>query len=52
MGVRNERRAERDRVVLAAAAELFWSRGYGATTIPQIAERAGVAVGHRREGGQ
>ncbi len=45
MGVRDQRRAERDRVVLAAAGELFWSQGYAATTIPQIAARAGVAVG-------
>jgi AcrR family transcriptional regulator len=45
VGVRDERRAERDRVVLAAAGELFRSRGYVATTVPQIAERAGVAVG-------
>ncbi len=45
MGVRDQRRAERDRAVLAAAGELFWSRGYAATTIPQIAAKAGVAVG-------
>lgn len=45
MGIRDQRRAERDRVVLAAAGELFWTQGYGVTTIPQIAARAGVAVG-------
>ncbi len=45
MGVRDQRRAERDRVVLAVAGELFWTQGYAATTIPQIAARAGVAVG-------
>jgi AcrR family transcriptional regulator len=32
------------RAVLDAARELFVSRGYGATTVGQIAERAGVAV--------
>lgn len=45
MGVRAERRAERDRRVLAAAGELFWTQGYATTTIQQIAARAGVAVG-------
>jgi AcrR family transcriptional regulator len=36
--------AETRRAVLAAARELFVSQGYPATTIAQIAERAGVAV--------
>jgi AcrR family transcriptional regulator len=45
VGVRDERRAERDRLVLKTAGELFWSQGYAATTIPQIAARARVAVG-------
>lgn len=45
MGVRDERRAQRDRLVLRVAGELFWSQGYAATTIPQIAAKAEVAVG-------
>ncbi|MFT3886563.1 MAG: TetR/AcrR family transcriptional regulator [Arachnia sp.] len=45
MGVRAEQQARRDRVVMAAATELFWKQGYAATTIPMIAEKAGVAVG-------
>lgn len=45
MGVRAEQQARRDAAVMAAATELFWSRGYAATTIPMIAEAAGVAVG-------
>lgn len=42
------RRAERARLtrgrIIHAAAELFVERGYGATTLDQVAERAGVAV--------
>ena len=30
---------------MSAATELFWTQGYAATTIPKIAEKAGVAVG-------
>ncbi|MEA5054247.1 MAG: TetR/AcrR family transcriptional regulator [Propionicimonas sp.] len=45
MGVRVEQQARRDRMVMAAATELFWVQGYAATTIPEIAEKAGVAVG-------
>lgn len=45
MGVRAEQQARRDRAVMSAATELFWKQGYTATTIPMIAERAGVAVG-------
>lgn len=45
MGVRAEQQAKRDRAVMAAATELFWTQGYTATTIPMIAEKAGVAVG-------
>lgn len=45
MGVRAEQQARRDRAVMSAATELFWTRGYTATTIPMIAEKAGVAVG-------
>ena len=40
MGVRAEQQAKRDRVVMAAATELFWKQGYSATTIPMIAEKA------------
>ena len=32
------------RKIVAAAADLFIAGGYGATTLEQIAERAGVAV--------
>jgi AcrR family transcriptional regulator len=45
MGVRDQRRAERDRTLLDAAGGLFWMQGYAATTNPQIATRAGVAIG-------
>ena len=47
MGVRAEQQAKRDRVVMAAATELFWKQGYSATTIPMIAEmsRAGFDSG-------
>lgn len=45
MGVRAEQQARRDRVVMAAATDLFWKQGYAATTIPMIATKAGVAVG-------
>jgi AcrR family transcriptional regulator len=41
---RTAQAAETRRAVLAAARELFVSQGYPATTIAQIAERAGVAV--------
>ena len=41
-------RAERARLtrrrIIDAAAELFVERGYGATMLDQVAERAGVAV--------
>mgnify|MGYP001174167002 CR=1 FL=1 len=45
MGVRAAQQAQRDRRVMSAATELFWKRGYAATTVPLIAETAGVAVG-------
>lgn len=45
MGSRAESKAESSRRVVAAAAELFTRQGYAGTTIPQIAARAGVAVG-------
>lgn len=45
MGVRDERREQRDREVLAAAGKLFSARGYAGATIPRIAAEAGVAVG-------
>src|SRR5436305_2231061 len=41
---RAERAAATRRAVLAAAYDLFTSRGYPATTVAQIAERAGVNV--------
>lgn len=41
---RAERAAATRRAVLAAARELFTTRGYTATRVGQIAERAGVAV--------
>lgn len=41
---RAERAAETRRAVLAAARDLFTTRGYAATTVTQIAERAGVNV--------
>ncbi len=41
--VRTELARENRRAVLAAARELFAEQGYGATTIEQIAQRAGVS---------
>ncbi|MDT7616929.1 MAG: hypothetical protein QOF00_4376 [Pseudonocardiales bacterium] len=41
---RAEQAASTRRAVLQAARELFTTRGYAATTVAQIAERAGVAV--------
>lgn len=41
---RVEQAARTRRAVLAAARELFTTAGYAATTVGQIAERAGVAV--------
>ena len=41
---RAERAAHTRRAVLAAARDLFTTRGYTATTVTQIAERAGVNV--------
>lgn len=45
MGVRSEGRMERLDAVHRAAAELFRTQGYDATTIRQIAGRAGVSTG-------
>jgi AcrR family transcriptional regulator len=42
--LRAEQAAATRHAVLAAARELFTTRGYAATTVNQIAERAGVAV--------
>ncbi|NYG06308.1 AcrR family transcriptional regulator [Phycicoccus badiiscoriae] len=42
--VRAERAARTRREVLAAARELLSSQGYGATTVAQVAARAGVSV--------
>src|SRR3954470_24421626 len=41
---RGSRARETRRRIIAAAAELFIADGYGATTLEQIADRAGVAV--------
>jgi TetR/AcrR family transcriptional regulator of autoinduction and epiphytic fitness len=41
---RREQAAETRRQVLAAAKELFLERGYAATTMSEVAARAGVAV--------
>ncbi|MYW94908.1 TetR/AcrR family transcriptional regulator [Amycolatopsis rubida] len=43
-GARSARAAETRRRILAAATELFLAGGYGATTLQQVADRAGVAV--------
>ncbi len=45
MGARARQQARRDDAVLKAAGELFLVHGYAPTTIPMIAERAGLAVG-------
>lgn len=42
--VREAAAAETRERILAAAAECFADRGYAATTLPQIAQRAGVSV--------
>lgn len=42
---RAEAKAESERRVVAAAADLFTRQGYATTTIPQIAAAAGVSVG-------
>jgi AcrR family transcriptional regulator len=41
-GVRVERAAQTPAAVLSAGRELFLAQGHSATTIGQIAERAGV----------
>jgi AcrR family transcriptional regulator len=41
---RHEQAAETRRNIIAAANELFIARGYGQTTIKQVAARAGVSV--------
>ncbi|RSM52491.1 TetR/AcrR family transcriptional regulator [Amycolatopsis sp. WAC 01376] len=43
-GARAERAAETRRRIIEAARELFLADGYGATTLQQVADRAGVAV--------
>src|SRR5689334_13587777 len=42
---REERAKETRRRIFAAAAELFAQKGYHATTVSEIVERAGVAKG-------
>jgi AcrR family transcriptional regulator len=41
----SDRRAQSDRLLLQAAAELIARRGYGATTLEQIGQRAGYSRG-------
>lgn len=43
-GKRAERSRQTRRKILAAAGELFTERGYAATTLQEVADRAGVAV--------
>ena len=45
MSLRDRQRADRDQRIRAAARHLFDERGYDATTIRAIAERADVGVG-------
>lgn len=45
VGVRKSGQAQREAKVLVAARELFTTQGYEATSMRQIAERAGVSVG-------
>jgi AcrR family transcriptional regulator len=42
---RKREKEERRRAIMDAARELFWKRGYQATTMPQIAKRAELAPG-------
>ena len=44
-GKREKQKAERERAILKAAGRLFARRGFAETTIEDIAERAGLAVG-------
>ncbi|MCO1581627.1 TetR/AcrR family transcriptional regulator [Crossiella sp. SN42] len=43
-GSRADRASQTRRRIIAAATELFLANGYGATTLQQVADRAGVAV--------
>ncbi|MEU9863653.1 TetR/AcrR family transcriptional regulator [Streptomyces sp. NPDC047971] len=43
-GSRKNRAAETRRRIIVAATELFLASGYGATTLQQVADKAGVAV--------
>ncbi|TYB57156.1 TetR/AcrR family transcriptional regulator [Nonomuraea sp. PA05] len=43
-GKKAQKSAETRRRLLSAAGELFVARGYGATTLQEVADRAGVAV--------
>ena len=42
---RSRRKDERPREIVAAAVELFIARGFGATRLSDVAERAGIAKG-------
>lgn len=44
MGLREKQRAKREAAILAAAAELFGTKGYSATNVEDIAEAAEVGV--------
>jgi len=45
LGLRERQKVDRERRVVAAAARLFGSKGYAATTMQDVARRAGLAVG-------
>ena len=45
MSRRESNKADKQRRILRAARELFSARGYEGTSLRQIAERAGVALG-------
>lgn len=44
-GLRKKRKNETNEKILSAAREIFFSKGYSETTIEEIAEQAGIAVG-------
>lgn len=44
-GLREKRKNETNEKILSVSREIFFSKGYADTTIEEIAERAGIAVG-------
>jgi len=44
-GRRERKKAQSKKVIVDAASGLFWSKGYDATTIYEIAEAADLALG-------